>query len=288
MSKKGKHAQGRAEKEQRRANDKSQMHVQETGTKNNKRANKKQKRKRGYLKKIIFNLIFIAFLACAIFSGYKIYMWVMENQENEIIKEEVETAIVEGSSNDDYNVDFNKLKQTNEDTVAWIKINGTAIEYPIVQADNNDYYLKHSFNKTSNSAGWIFADYRNKMDGTDTNIIVYGHNRRNGSMFSSLRNILQKEWYENESNRKITFITETGKYTYDTFAVYELPKDDYDTTTSFSSSEQFLEYVQKAKERSVYDFNVDVSENDTILTVSTCGNNNDYRVVLQAKKNIEQ
>ena len=58
--------------------------------------------------------------------------------------------------------------------------------------NNNDFYLKHSFDKKYNAAGWIFADYRNKLDGSDKNIVVYGHNRQNGTMFSSLRNILNQ------------------------------------------------------------------------------------------------
>lgn len=75
------------------------------------------------------------------------------------------------------NVDFRELKNKNNDTVAWINVNNTNINYPVVQTDNNDYYLTHSFDKTNNEAGWVFLDYRNDSSFSDKNTIVYAHSR---------------------------------------------------------------------------------------------------------------
>ena len=109
------------------------------------------------------------------------------------------------------NVDFNELKNINENVVGWIQVNGTNINYPFVHTSNNDFYLTHSFDDSYNSAGWVFADSSNKLDGTDRNIVIYGHNRRDGGMFGTLKNILTDEWQSNSENLIIPFITENEK-----------------------------------------------------------------------------
>lgn len=239
-------------------------------------------------KKNFLNLILIIFLISIIMCAYNILNWFKNNAYTEKLMEDISSAVTIDNANKEniYKVNFEKLKATNSDTVAWIKVNGIDVEYPVVKYTDNDFYLSHSFDKTSNGAGWIFADYRNKIDGTDKNIIVYGHNRRNGSMFATLKNILNKSWYENEENRKIIFVTEQGQFEYQVFTVYQIEEENYDTTVSFSTDKQFITYIENAKKRSVYDFNVDVKSNDSILTLSTCANDNRYRIVLQANLQI--
>ena len=155
-------------------------------------------------------------------------------------------TIVENEKEDNtkYNIDFSNLKSKNSDTVAWIKVNGTTIEYPIVKTTNNDFYLTHSFDKSYNNAGWIFADYRNKIDGTDKNIIIYGHNRRDGSMFGTQKQTMTPEWYNNPENLQINFITENGNYLYEVFSVYEILAEDYYIQTDFSNL-GFGTFIQK-------------------------------------------
>ena len=176
------------------------------------------------------------------------------------------------------------LKEQNDETVAWLKVNGTNIEYPVVKTTDNSFYLTHSFDKSNNSAGWIFVDCRNKIDGTDKNMVIYGHNRRDGSMFGSLKNVLDANWYENEENRNIIFCTAEGESVYKVFAIYQIEAEEYYITTDFQDDAQFEEFVTNIKKRSVKDFGEDVSKEDTILTLSTCANNNKYRVVVHAKK----
>lgn len=147
-------------------------------------------------KKLIPNIILIFFIILFVFSGFKIIMWFLNNKENKKIAEEISQAITINEENveekEKYKVDFQALKDKNSDTVGFLKVNGTNIEYTVVKGTNNSYYLKHNFNKESNSAGWIFADYKNKVDGTDKNLVIYGHNMRDDSMFGSLKNILNK------------------------------------------------------------------------------------------------
>ncbi len=183
-----------------------------------------------------------------------------------------------------YTVDFNMLKKQNSDTVAWIKVNGTNIEYPIVKAKDNEYYLTHSFDKSSNSAGWIFADYKNKFDGTDKNIVVFGHNRKDKSMFGSLKNILTSEWQNNSENTEITFVSENENCLYKVFSIYQIEKEDYYIKTNFSNNNEFEKFLETIKNRSVKNFGTPVSSVDRILTLSTCASNDNYRIVLHAKK----
>ena len=98
------------------------------------------------------------------------------------------------------NVNFDELLKINNETKGWIQVNGTNINYPFVQTNNNDYYLTHSFNKSYNQAGWVFMDYRNNTTDYDKNTILYAHGMNNKTMFGSLRNILSSSWYDNTDN----------------------------------------------------------------------------------------
>ena len=228
------------------------------------------------------------FTALLIYSGTKIVIWYMNNQNNKKISDEIAEFVTVDETKEDneekYVVDFEKLKEKNSDIVAWLKVNGTNIETTVVKTTNNDYYLTHNFNKEYNSAGWIFADYKNKVDGTDKNIVIYGHNMRDDSMFGSLKNILNSDWYDNEENTNITLYTENEKCIYKVFSIYKIESEDYYITTEFENDKKFEQFVNTIKKRSIKEFDIDVSESDNILTLSTCANNNKYRVVLHAKK----
>lgn len=245
------------------------------------------------MKNIVLNVLLIFFSLCIIISLYKIIDWKIKNNETKKMQEQISKSIVieekeqEANILDKYTINFEELNKINDEVVGYLKVNGTDISFAVVKHNDNSYYLNHSFDKSNNSAGWIFADYRNKLDGTDKNIIIYGHNRRDGSMFNSLKNILKKDWYSIEENRKIIFITESEKALYEVFSVYQIEKEEYYITTDFSSDEQFEEFINKIKSRSIVDFNIDVSKNDNIITLSTCANDNRYRVVLHAKKIIQ-
>ena len=92
-------------------------------------------------------------------------------------------------------VNFEDLKAQNKDTVAFIKVNGTNINYPVVQTTDNSFYLNHSFDKNYNSAGWVFLDYRNDINNLNDNTIIYAHSMLNNTMFGSLKNILNNNWF---------------------------------------------------------------------------------------------
>jgi len=245
---------------------------------------KKQKKKN----KNFFNgIIYLILIGLLIYSGIKIFKWNKENSNNNNITDKINEAVtVEKNSEgkEDFNINFNTLKKQNEDTVAWIKVNNTNVKYPVVKAKDNSFYLTHSFDKSNNSAGWIFADYKNKFDDTDKNIVIYGHNRRDGSMFSSLKNALNPNWYNNDLNRNILLYTENEEYNYEIFSIYKIESEDYYIKTEFNDENDFEDFLNTITKRSVQDFGVNVSKDDSILTLSTCANNNKYRVVIHAKK----
>lgn len=234
------------------------------------------------LKKIISNIIIVIFLVIMIYSLIKIMIWIRENNNNNAIVEEVKEFVEEKENK--YKVDFEGLKLKNSDVVGWLKVENTNIEYPVVKSTDNKYYLTHSFDKSENSAGWVFADFRNFIDGTDKNIIIYGHNRRDGSMFGTQSRALEEEWLSNEENHIITFITEKEYSTYQIFSVYSVENEEYYIKTAFENNEEFDEFLTTIKSRSIHDFNLEINNEDQVLTLSTCANNNNYRVVIHAKK----
>ena len=247
---------------------------------------KKNKRKI----RIKSNIIIIFGILClvvAIYSTYKIIMWKQNVDRNNKIKEEVNDLIKVDEKEilkDKYNVDFKSLKEINTDVIAWIKVNGTNIEYPVVKGTDNSYYLKHNLKKEYNNAGWIFADYKNKFDGTDRNIVIFGHNTKDGSMFGSLKNVLESDWQKEVKNTIIVMVNENEPIIYQVFSTYSIKPEDYYITTEFKDDEDFSKFIDTIKKRSNYDYNVNVDSSDSVLTLSSCIGDGSKRVVLHAKK----
>ena len=179
-------------------------------------------------------------------------------------------------------VDFKELKKKNKDTVGWIKVNGTNINYPFVQTKDNDYYLTRSFDKTYNDAGWVFLDYRNNIKELNKNTIIYAHSRRDRTMFGSLKNILSNGWLKNTDNYIIKLSTEYENTLWQVFSVYHIPTTNDYLRINFANDKEYLEFLNKLKNRSLYNFNTSINEGDYIITLSTCYNKTD-KVVLHAK-----
>ena len=179
--------------------------------------------------------------------------------------------------------DYNKLKSINSDTVGWLTVNNTKINYPVVKASNNDYYLNHDFYKNNNFNGWIYMDYENSVDELNQNTIIYGHNLKNGLMFGTLKNALNSTWYSNKNNLTIKFNTIYKKMNWQVFSVYSINVTGDYLYTKFNNDSEFQNFINKIKGRSVKNFGVDVNSNDKILTLSTCHGNSSKRMVIHAK-----
>ena len=180
------------------------------------------------------------------------------------------------------NINFNKLKQINSNTKGWIQVNGTNINYPFVQANDNKYYLTHSFDKSYNSAGWVFLDYRNNINEFSKNTIIYAHGRTDKTMFGLLKNILKSSWLNDTNNFVVKLSTEIENTLWQVFSVYHIPTTSDYIQVNFSSNKEFNNWTTMLINRSSYNFNTSVNENDNVLTLSTCYNDNE-KVVLHAK-----
>jgi len=178
---------------------------------------------------------------------------------------------------------FDELKKENSDTVAWLKLNNTDIDFPVVQSKDNEYYLNHNFKKKYNEIGWTFADYRNDFPELNDNTIMYGHTYRNSSLaFSSLKKVLNKSWYNNEENHIIEFTTEKKSLKFKIFSIYTV-KNTNDYLNINMNEEEFNKFISKVTKRSIKNFDTEVVFGDKIITLSTCYNNSNYRLVVHAK-----
>lgn len=180
------------------------------------------------------------------------------------------------------NIDFHDLKDVNKDTVGWIQVNGTNINYPFVQTDNNTYYLTHDFNHNTNSAGWVFLDYRNNTDFSDKNTIIYAHGRYDKTMFGTLRNALTNGWLNNTNNYVFKISTPYENSLWQVFSIYHIPTTSDYLRINFNSDEDYSNFIKLISDRSAHTFNTTVTNNDRIITLSTCYNESE-RVVLHAK-----
>ena len=265
-----------------------------------------KKKKRKKLSLIILIIISSLLLSTLTISLFNIFLWNKDNKANEknlkVIKENTKNTTIKDSDNtefinkpldenDDYwyystfdliDVDLKKLKEKNSDTIGWINVNNTNINYPFVRANDNDYYLHHSFDKSYNNAGWVFLDYRNNKDLTNKNNIIYGHHRVNNTMFTSLLNTLNQSWYTNKDNHIIRVSLENENSLWQIISVYKIPVESYYITTKFDTDNDFITFLDTISKRSIYDFNYNVNKDDKILTLSTCYDD-DTRVVVHAK-----
>lgn len=257
-----------------------------------------KKRKKLNVKNLCLLIFFLVMLIVFLFSLIKVIMWIIDNNNtNDIIKKVADTYEINEKSYDneviinenekdiyfDYmklkfiDVDINKLKTFNPDTIGFIKVMGTNINYPFVQTKDNDYYLNRSYDKTYNNAGWIFLDYRNN-EFNDKNTIIYGHGRINGTMFGSLKDTLKSSWQNNKDNYIIKISTEKENSIWQIFSVYKIATTSDYLQTTFSDNE-FESFISLIKGRSSYNFETNVTNEDKVLTLSTCYNDNDKMVV---------
>lgn len=204
-------------------------------------------------------------------------------------KENIDKIEYIPSGDNEYNnigyisVDFSDLIAKNNETVGWIKVNNTNVNYSVVQHNDNEYYLRHDFNKKYNINGWVYADYRDDFEYFGSNTIIYAHNMTDRSMFGSLVWCLKDSWYTNSENHYIKMSTPKANTVWKIFSIYTIKPEVYYLRTYFESEEEHKTFIDNLTDRSIYDFQEDVSVNDKILTLSTCTDDGTKRVVIHAK-----
>ncbi|NTW71548.1 MAG: class B sortase [Eubacteriaceae bacterium] len=227
----------------------------------------------------------LAILVLIISSGmivYSLYVSASNKKMNADLKTKVEVVEKE-ESKQEVSGKFTELQKVNGDTAGWIKIDDTMIDYPVVRTIENEYYLAHDFYKNESKAGTIFMDYRNLGDGIDRNVILYGHNMKDGSMFKDLMKYKDRSFFD--SHRFIQFDTLLEETKWEIFSVYVTGTDFYYIDTDFSTDEEYQVFLDTLQKKSLFPTDVRLTAADQILTLSTCSYEFDNaRFVVQARK----
>lgn len=241
---------------------------------------------------LLTTCLVVSFVSYILISNYR-----STKHVNKIKKQIVETAektdhtkVIEELNQDKSEYDTKvtngyvaSLLQLNPETVGWLTVNNTNIDYPVVQATNNKYYLDHNFNFEEDRDGWIYMDYRDNPIDLSKNTIIYGHNRYySGVMFGTLYKIYHSGWYNNKDNMIIKFDTLYGEHKWKVFSIYKTTVTSDYLQVKFSDDEEWFNFINMIKERSVKDFGVDVNKDSKILTLSTCAETRSKRLVLHA------
>jgi len=175
------------------------------------------------------------------------------------------------------------LSETNPDIMGWIEIPGTKVDYPVVTTYDNEFYLEHNFFGKRDLRGTIFADIRHNPDWEDPFVVLYGHNNKDGSMFSSLRNFRRESFFD--ENKRIIIYTPDGQLEYRVFAVYARDDDHLMGTRNFRNPavmRAYLDEMQNVAEDYIIIDLSDVDENDSILALSVCANYGENRFIVHA------
>lgn len=238
------------------------------------------------------NILILILAVIFIFLVTQIILYLLDtNENNKDTKELIEDVVDKDEETQEINdINFEELLSINSDTIGWIRFNNAKVNNPIVQTEDNDYYLNHSFKKKKNQAGTIFMDYRNKSL-NDRNVVIFGHSMPNKTMFGSLKDVNKTNFFEKEDNNYIQIINPNNEiYTYQIFSYYTIKKEEYYITTSFNSDGDFQQFLNRMKDRSKRKFDIQVTAEDKIITLSTCygSNGTNKRLVVHAKRIINQ
>ena len=240
------------------------------------------------MRKTICVILALSFFFIAAFAGYQLIREHKERQESADSYSDLEEFIsfpeVPPSEENDETVstesgetelvpagpavNFTELTSINDDCVAWICIEGTAVNYPVVQGSDNSYYLKHLFNGKWNSAGCIFLDSRVSDVISDRHSIIYGHHMKDGTMFSGLTKYKKQDYYD--AHPEGLLITPEQTYRIEFFAGYVASVEDPAWKIGFESDEEYEDWLKDIKEHSVFTSSIIPAVTDKVVTLSTC------------------
>ncbi|MEC0228839.1 class B sortase [Paenibacillus alba] len=183
-------------------------------------------------------------------------------------------------------INWNSLLAINKEIVGWLHIDGTSVEYPVVQHKDNEYYLHKDAAGHESIYGSIFMDYRVDLNQQQRNTIIYGHNMIDGSMFGSLQNYKNKDFFL--ANRDILLETIDKKTSWEIFSVYTIDASKDTVDISYDNAQTFRQAIDQYRQKSLFQAPVIPQKEDEILTLVTCSNEtDDTRLVLHAVKKRE-
>lgn len=259
--------------------------------------------KENYLKQVIITTLTYCFVIIICLSCMAISYVLINNKTSEAnvakINERINT-VIEASKNNTItpeetpaepsdnlespikNKELESLLEINSDTVGWLTVPNTNIDYPVVKTTDNDYYLDHNYEKKYDYNGWVFMHYYNSTHNLDKNTIIFAHNRfYSGIMFGTLNEVTKDTWYNNTKENLITFNTLYDNMQFEVFSIYKTSITADYLKTTFDSDLEWNNFIKMIRERSMFQNNVNVGTNDKIITLSTCLDN-DTRLVVHA------
>lgn len=234
-------------------------------------------------RRVFSNIILIAAVLVFLFSGYKLFSIFMEYRKGDKEYENLQETVVEEQTIKQeeeeetaetvvFTVDFEKLKEINSETVAWIRfVEPSKISYPVVQTLNNDKYLNTTFEGKRNASGAIFMDAANANDFSDRNTFIYGHNMKNGSMFAQLRKYKDAAFCR--QNPYFYIYTPDGlEIKYEIFAVAIVEHDAINYEKNFANDNEYLTYLKIIRDTARYRAGGELDAGAQIVSLSTCTN----------------
>ena len=245
--------------------------------------------KRGRIEIPLYKLILVIIAIISIITIYNTYY--KETKTDDILSDIKvdETQITETKT--EKMLQLEELKKENNDIVAWLEIPNTKINYPVLQTSDNEYYMKHNYKKEKSGDGSIFLDKDYNWDIPSSNLLIYGHNNKNGNMFQDLLKYEDENYYKEHPT--IQFTTVNEDCTYDIIAVFksrvyyksEQNVFRYYYFINAENEEEYNNYVEESKKASLYDTGKTAEYGDQLLTLSTCEySQEDGRFVIVAKK----
>lgn len=238
--------------------------------------------------KIILTILCVVFLGVFVFSGYKLYSIIHEYKVAEKMYNGLSGQFVTQSDKDNTNssgqqkddesdeprevspitVDFDALMSQSKDVVGWLYCADTVINYPVVQAEDNFYYLNRFIDGTYNGSGSLFLDCTCYGDFSGKNTVLYGHHMNDGSMLASICNYRKQEYYD--AHPVLYLNTPTQNYRVEVFSGFITAADSAAYTMEFTSDSEYAEYIEKMKGFSDFASDVTIGPEDRMLTLSTC------------------
>lgn len=241
---------------------------------------------------IVLGAAVVVFLVAAgmlihIFMEYKKGTDIYENISSSVLTP-VDKPTGDGtdtSSDEEENLPFvydhQALLNINSEGQGYLYIPSIDLRLPVVQGTDNEYYLNHTFNKVYNAAGALFIDSRVDKGLGGSNVIIYGHNMKNGSMFAKLAYYKNESFYRQQGNDVFYIYTGDEIREYRIFDAFENDPEGYVYTCNFGTASQLQEYASTVKSYSLYDTGVDVSSATQVVTFSTCTGDGARRIIVQ-------
>lgn len=245
--------------------------------------NEKKKKKLSKSGKIILDIILIVAICVAGYSGYQLYIGLKDYSNGKKEYESLTPKVIhKNKEKKETTIDWNQLKSINPDIAAWIHLDDSTIDYPVVYTTDNSYYLTHLFDGTENRSGCVFIDANNQHGFTDKNTVMYGHHMRNGTMFADVENYKDASYYS--THKEFHIYTPDGNYVMYPLGGYVTTGADNYVRYTFSDDNDYLSYVNSFIQKSTFKSDQTIEAGDQTLMLSTCSYDvNDGRYVLIGK-----